>query len=116
MCQVIGSHYSAAWRAVCQRTGFILVYRLAMDAKTREGDDVGGCKYPSLLEDFQTGTVSMDRKRHLASSARGFLCFCLMAHQRTSLKNRYEQDKNRINFPILRRTAFNVVESRLHSA
>ena len=22
--------------------GFILVYRLAMDAKTREGDDVGG--------------------------------------------------------------------------
>ena len=32
-----------------------------------------------MLEDFQTGTASMARKRHLASSARGFLCFCLMA-------------------------------------
>ena len=36
-------------------------------------------KYPSLLEDFQTGTASMARKRHLASTARGLLCFCLMA-------------------------------------
>ena len=61
---------------------FILVYRLAMDAKTREGDDVGGRKYPSLLEDFQTGTASMARKRHLASSARGFYCFCHMAQIR----------------------------------
>ena len=32
-----------------------------------------------MLEDFQTGTASMARKRHLASTARGFLCFCLMA-------------------------------------
>ena len=32
-----------------------------------------------MLEDFQTGTASRARKRHLASSARGFLCFCLMA-------------------------------------
>ena len=32
-----------------------------------------------MLEDFQTGTASMARKRHLASSARVFLCFCLMA-------------------------------------
>ena len=39
-------------------------------------------KYPSLLEDFQTGTASMARKRHLASSARGLLCFCLMATTR----------------------------------
>ena len=40
----------------------ILVYRLAMDARTRKGDDDGaGCKYPSLLEDFQTGTASMAR-------------------------------------------------------
>ena len=29
-------------------------------------------KYPSMLEDFQTGTASMARKRHLASTARGF--------------------------------------------
>ena len=51
---------------------FILVYRLAMDAKTLRGDDGAGGKYPSLLEDFQTGTASMARKRHLASTARGF--------------------------------------------
>ena len=31
-----------------------------------------------MLEDFQTGTASMARKRHLASTARGFSCFCLM--------------------------------------
>ena len=56
---------------------FILVYRLAMDAKTLRGDGGAGGKYPSLLEDFQTGTASMARMRHLASSARGFYCFCL---------------------------------------
>ena len=32
---------------------FILVYRLAMDAKTLQGDDVADLKYPSLLEDFR---------------------------------------------------------------
>ena len=58
---------------------FILVYRLVMDAKTLQGDGVAGWKYPSLLEDFLAGTASMARKRHLASSARGFYCFCLMA-------------------------------------
>ena len=52
--------------------GFILVYRLAIDARTLRGDDVAGGKYPSLLEDFQTDTASMARKRHLASTARGF--------------------------------------------
>ena len=30
-----------------------------------------------MLEVFQTGTASMARKRHLASSARGFYGFCL---------------------------------------
>ena len=59
--------------------GLILVYRIAMDAKTRKGDGAAYGKYPSLLEDFQTGTASMARKRHLASSARGFCCLCLMA-------------------------------------
>ena len=58
---------------------FILVYRLAMDAKTRKGDGGAGRKYLSLLKDFQTGTASMARKRHLASTARGLICFCLMA-------------------------------------
>ena len=32
-----------------------------------------------MLEDFLAATASMARKRHLASSARVFLCFCLMA-------------------------------------
>ena len=32
-----------------------------------------------MLEDFQTGTASMARKRHLASTARGLFGFCLMA-------------------------------------
>ena len=50
-----------------------------MDAKTRKGDGGAGGKYPSLLEDFLAATASMARKRHLASSARGFCCFCLMA-------------------------------------
>ena len=35
-----------------------------------------------MLEDFQTGTASMARKRHLASTARGFCCFCLTPRQR----------------------------------
>ena len=42
-------------------------------------------KYPSLLEDFQTGTASMARKRHLASTARGFYGFCLMTLVTTGL-------------------------------
>ena len=38
-----------------------------------------------MLEDFQTDTASMARKRHLASSARGLLCFCLMTLVTTGL-------------------------------
>ena len=30
-----------------------------------------------MLEDFQTDTASMALKRRLASTARGFYCFCL---------------------------------------
>ena len=60
---------------------FIYVYRLAIDAMTRKGDDVTGRKWPSLLEDFQTATTSVTRKRHHASIARGFYCFCLMVSQ-----------------------------------
>ena len=43
---------------------FIYVYRLAIDAMTRKGDDVTGRKWPSLLEDFQTAAASTARKRH----------------------------------------------------
>ena len=60
---------------------FILVYRLAIDARTRKGDGVAGGKCLSLLKDFQTGTASMARKRHLASNARGLSGFCLMTSQ-----------------------------------
>ena len=56
---------------------FIRVYRLAIDARPKRGDGGADRKYPSMLEDFQTSTKSMARKRHLASIARGFLCFCL---------------------------------------
>ena len=38
-----------------------------------------------MLEDFQTGTTSMARKRHLASTARGFCGFCLMTLVTTGL-------------------------------
>ena len=60
---------------------FIYVYRLAMDAKIRKCDGVAGRKYPSLLEDFQTVAPSMAHMRHLASTARGFYCFCLIPPQ-----------------------------------
>ena len=74
-----------------QGTGrFILVYRLAIDAKTRKGDGGAGGKYPSLLEDFQTGTASMARKRHLASSARGFYGFCLTSRWRFKKFKRFK--------------------------
>ena len=33
----------------------------------------------ACLRDFLIAIASMARKRHLASSARGLLCFCLMA-------------------------------------
>ena len=67
---------------------FIPVYCLAIDARPKWGDGVTGRKCPSLLEDFQTGVASMTRKRHLASSARGLLGFCLMARiHRTNPSN-----------------------------
>ena len=45
-----------------------------------------GRKCPSLLEDFQTGVASMTRKRHLASIARGLLCFCLTTNIHEQLR------------------------------
>ena len=53
-----------------------------MDARPWRGDGVAGGKYPSLLEDFQTDTASMARKRHLASTARGSFGFCLASNIR----------------------------------
>ena len=58
---------------------FILVYRLAIDAKTRKCDGVAGRKYPSLLEGFTDGHIINGSYETSASTARGLLCFCLMA-------------------------------------
>ena len=60
---------------------FILVYRLAMDARPERvmvglTENIQAC-----LRDFLAATASMARKRHLASTARGLFGFCLMATQ-----------------------------------
>ena len=58
----------------------------------------------ACLRDFQTGTASMARKRHLASTARGLLCFCLMTLVTTGLIRSIRIIRGRIK-PILWRTA-----------
>ena len=58
----------------------------------------------ACLRDFQTGTASMARKRHLASTARGFLCFCLMTLVTTGLIRSIRLIRGRYK-PILWRTA-----------
>ena len=58
----------------------------------------------ALLEDFLAGTASMDRKRHLASTARGFCGFCLMTLVTTGLIRSIRLIRGR-NKPILWRTA-----------
>ena len=57
---------------------FILVYRLAIDARTRKGDDGAGGKCLILLKDFQTGTASMARMRHLHQAQGVFIVFVLL--------------------------------------
>ena len=39
-----------------------------------------------MLEDFQTDTASMARKRHLASTARGLFGFCLAPSIRKQIR------------------------------
>ena len=51
---------------------FILVYRLAIDAMTRKGDDVTGRKWPSLLEGFPDSRSISGSQETSASIARGF--------------------------------------------
>ena len=58
---------------------FILVYRLAIDARTSRVDSVAGRKYPSLLEGFTDGHIINGSYETSASTARGFYCFCLIA-------------------------------------
>ena len=40
----------------------------------------------ACLRDFLAATASMARKRHLASSARGFYCFCLAPSIRKQIR------------------------------
>ena len=54
---------------------FIYVYRLAIDAMTRKGDDVTGRKWPSLLEDFQTGRSINGSQETSCINRKGFLLF-----------------------------------------
>ena len=58
----------------------------------------------ACLRDFQTGTASMARKRHLVSTARGLFGFCLMTLVTTGLIHSIRLIRGR-NKPILRRTA-----------
>ena len=86
------------------RFGLILVYRLAMDARPC-GVMVGLAEnIQACLRDFQTGTASMARKRHLASTARDFCGFCLMTLVTTGLIRSSRLIRGR-NKPILWRTA-----------
>ena len=66
----------SAWMAVRRRTKrFIYVYRLAIDARPKRGDDVTGRKWPSLLEDFQTGRSINGSQETSCINRKGFLMF-----------------------------------------
>ena len=80
--------------------GFILVYRLAMDARPC-GVMVGLTEnIQACLGDFQTGTASMARKRHLHQAQGVFYVFVLWPPQEY-----YNEE------PVLRRTALQAEDS-----
>ena len=80
------------WYQCCiQKKRVFLVYRLAVDATPCRGDDVAGWKYLSLLKDFQPDAASMARKRHFASTTRGFSGFCLSCRHRSFLQAQFFQ-------------------------
>ena len=54
---------------------FIFVYRLAMDAKTRMGDDGTARKWPSLLEGFTDGHIINGSYETSCINRKGFLMF-----------------------------------------
>ena len=65
---------------------FIYVYRLAIDAMTRKGDDVTGRKWPSLLEDFQTGRSINGSQETSCINRKGFLLFLSYGSHRTGIR------------------------------
>ena len=54
---------------------FVYVYRLAIDAMTRKGDDVVGRKWPSLLEGVPDGRSINGSKETSCINRKGFLMF-----------------------------------------
>ena len=54
---------------------FILVYRLAMDARPWMGDGVAGWKYPSLLEGFSDGHSINGSQETSCINRKGFIWF-----------------------------------------
>ena len=86
MCQDIDTPDTAVWRAVRHRIGVYPCLSPCDGCKDPAGVMVGLTEnIQACLRDFQTGTASMARKRHLASTARGLLCFCLMTLVTTGL-------------------------------
>ena len=63
------------------------VYRLVVDAKTREGDGAAGWKYLSLLKEFQAAVASMAHKRHLHQAQGVYVGFCFSCWHRIAPMN-----------------------------
>ena len=64
------------WQDTIQRTGVYLCLSPCDGCKDPKGVMVGLAEnIQACLRDFLAGTASMARKRHLASTARGFLMF-----------------------------------------
>ena len=64
---------------------FIPVYRLAIDAKTQMGDDATAWKYPSLLEDFQTGRSINGSQETSCINRKGFIMF--LSYSTTAIRS-----------------------------
>ena len=62
----------------------------------------------ACLRDFLAATASMARKRHLASTARGFCCFCLMTLVTTGLIRPIHGEKKNLSSGVLPLTLLNL--------
>ena len=62
----------------------------------------------AFLRDFLAATASMARKRHLASTARGFCCFCLMTLVTTGLIRPIRGEKKNLSSGVMPLTLLNL--------
>ena len=62
----------------------------------------------ACLRDFLAATASMARKRHLASTARGFCCFCLMTLVTTGLIRPIRGEKKNLSSGVMPLTLLNL--------